>query len=136
MAMRSVLVAVLAYTWADSDLWGHVKFGGDIMTAGSIPRVDPYSFTSGKLWVNHEWLTEVTMDIAYAMGGMAGLVALKVALVAGAMAFVFTSLRRQTIPPVARDVLLGVVVVGASNRLSAVRPQLYSLLLLRHSSYC
>ena len=45
-------------TKADADLWGHVRFGRDILRGG-IHDGDPYSFTSDIPWVNHEWLAEV-----------------------------------------------------------------------------
>ena len=42
-----VALGVLAGpTYADADLWGHVRFGLDILSAGHLPSVDPYSFTS------------------------------------------------------------------------------------------
>ena len=125
----TVLAAVLTYTWADPDLWGHVLFGGDIVRDGEIARSDPYSFTSDVEWVNHEWLAEVAMYGSYALAGGVGLVALKIVLVFGAIGVVFVTLRRYPIPPVARDVLLGLAVAGANARLSAVRPQLFSLIL-------
>lgn len=124
-----VLTALLTYTWADPDLWGHVLFGGDILRERSIPRIDPYAFTSDQTWVNHEWLAEVAMFGAYAVGGGIGLVGLKVLLAFGAMALVVATLRRLQISPVAVDALLGLAVVGSLVRLSTVRPQLFSVVL-------
>ena len=125
----AVLGAVLAYTWADPDLWGHVRFGGDILRDGEIARRDPYSFASDLQWVNHEWLAEVTMYSSYALAGGVGLVGLKVILVFGAIGVIYLTIRQYPIPPIARDALLGLAVAGANARLSAVRPQLFSLIL-------
>ena len=36
-------------TVADNDLWGHIRFGNDILQARSLPELDPYSFTSDRL---------------------------------------------------------------------------------------
>ena len=72
-AILAVLMAAVAYTWADPDLWGHVLFGRDIVTNGLIPQHDPYSFTSDQPWVNHEWLSEVFMFVAYGALGTDGL---------------------------------------------------------------
>jgi len=61
-----VALGVLAGpTYADADLWGHVRFGLDILSAGHVPSVDPYSFTSDVMWVNHEWLAEVLFAFAW-----------------------------------------------------------------------
>jgi len=49
-----VLLFAMTRTAADPDLWGHVRFGQDIVAARSISTVDPYSFTSDRPWVNHE----------------------------------------------------------------------------------
>jgi hypothetical protein len=48
-----------ARTSTDPDLWGNVRFGLDILRSGSVPHLDPYSFTTDRTWVNHEWLAEV-----------------------------------------------------------------------------
>jgi hypothetical protein len=59
LALLISVLAVLSTTSADPDLWGHVRFGDDIIAAGEIPEYDSYSFTSDRPWVNHEWLAEV-----------------------------------------------------------------------------
>jgi hypothetical protein len=61
----------------DPDLWGHVRFGLDILRDASIPPSDPYSFTSDRVWVNHEWLAEVITADAFRLAGNPGLIALK-----------------------------------------------------------
>src|SRR5690242_18278834 len=71
-SVLSLLLAWLARSWADPDLWGHVRFGADILQHWLRPR-DPYSFTSDIPWVNHEWLAEVVLYLAYALGGGGGL---------------------------------------------------------------
>ena len=40
-------VLIFASTNADPDLWGHVRFGVDILENAEITRVDPYSYLSG-----------------------------------------------------------------------------------------
>ena len=50
----------------DPDLWGHVRFGQDLLETGSIVRADPYSYlTAGQPWINHEWLAELAQAAAY-----------------------------------------------------------------------
>ena len=70
----AALLVIIIQTSADADLWGHVRFGQDIIDAGGVPAVDGYSFTTDQAWINHEWLAEVGMSLAYAAGGPLGLV--------------------------------------------------------------
>jgi len=72
-------------TDADPDLWGHVRFGLDALHIGLLSSIDPYSYTSDLPWMNHEWLSELSMAAAYALAGAVGLVVLKVVLAAIAL---------------------------------------------------
>ena len=63
-----LLLLFISRTWADPDLWGHVKFGGDIATEG-LHSNDPYSFGRVHPWINHEWLAELVMFQAWAVAG-------------------------------------------------------------------
>src|SRR5436190_44876 len=63
-------------TNADPDLWGHVRFGLDMLSTRALTRSDPYSYTSDIPWLNHEWLSELIMGLAYRTFGSGGLVAL------------------------------------------------------------
>ena len=50
-----VLLFSLARSVVDPDLWGHVRFGADLIRTGRIVRPDPYSYLSGGTsWFNHE----------------------------------------------------------------------------------
>ena len=125
-----VLVAVaLATTTADPDLWGHVRFGHDIVASRSIPAVDAYSFTSDRPWINHEWLAEVIAYGAYSLAGPVGLVVLRLTLVLGTLAAVARSLAIAGLRATHRHVLLLVATSGMFLRMQAVRPQLFSFLL-------
>ena len=73
-------IAVLV-TRADPDLWGHVRFGLDLLRSHALSASDPYSFTSDRPWVNHEWLSELLFGVAYSLGGGTGLVLIKALLV-------------------------------------------------------
>lgn len=73
-AVLLLIVAVSFYisstTIADPDLWGHVRFGQDMLAARGIPAADPYSYlTAGQPWINHEWLTEVVLAGAFVRPG-------------------------------------------------------------------
>src|SRR5262245_36222404 len=67
-----------SYTIADPDLWGHIRFGLDILQTGCVIQQDNYSYRTGSQpWINHEWLSEVIFASAYSSGGPAGLIAFK-----------------------------------------------------------
>ncbi len=82
------LVALLLLTGAffyfsnnisDPDLWGHLKFGGDIYRERAIQRYDIYSYTAlGAPWINHEWLSELIFFVLYSLATSTGLIFLKV----------------------------------------------------------
>ena len=80
VAAVSILLAAVTHTTADPDLWGHVRFGRDIVAAQAVPTTDSYAFTSEGSWVNHEYLAEVIMFSSYAAAGSAGLIGLKLIL--------------------------------------------------------
>ena len=128
LALFAGLLAGLARTWADPDLWGHVRFGADILRDGWTRR-DPYSFTSDIPWINHEWLAEVLMYAGWAVGGDAGLVALKMAIVVTTVTLIYVAIRPDPISATARDLMLGATLLGLWARVFVVRPQLFSIVL-------
>ena len=73
-------------TTTDPDLWGHLRFGLDIIRDRALTPIDPYSFTQDLPWVNHEWLSEVVMGLAYLAGGETGLMGLKALLAVATLA--------------------------------------------------
>ena len=129
VGVAAFLVLILSRTWADPDLWGHVLFGRDILQAGNLPSSDPYSFTADKAWVNHEWLAEVLMYLAYASAGSLGLIVLKTALMLGAAACVLAALRSAALSPPMHDLLVFLFVAGTFGRAHAFRPQVFSIAL-------
>jgi hypothetical protein len=121
------LVAILlTATRTDPDLWGHLRFGLDWLRTGTLPSVDPYSFTQDRPWINHEWLSEVLTAIAYSAGGIAGLVLLKTAVIGASLAIVWRRLRGAT--PVVKALVATAAVVGVLPVSGTVRPQIWSAL--------
>src|SRR5437867_5197257 len=92
-AAALLLLATCTITQADPDLWGHLRFGLDLLQTHHLTSTDPYSFTQDVPWLNHEWLSEVQMALVYKTGGVAGLALLKGALVATAVVLVWSALR-------------------------------------------
>src|SRR4029079_2623624 len=87
--------------------------------------VDPYSFTSDRPWVNHEWLSEVVMALAFGRADAVGLNLLRLLVVGAALAFVWR--RAQVVAPAYRSILVALAAVGITLRALPVRPQLFSL---------
>jgi hypothetical protein len=129
-ALFTALILVLAWqARADPDLWGHIRFGQDILSSGAIPRHPSYSFTADRPWINHEWLAEVIMALAY-RAGTPGLVALLAALTAATLLAVGTTVRMAGVHGPVGVALVAAAALGTSLQVMTVRPQLFSVLLL------
>jgi hypothetical protein len=95
VALAGIAIGLLT-TIADTDLWGHVRFGLDILRDGFASGPDPYTFLQGRPFTYHEWLGGVIMAVAYRMAGPAGLGLLKTAIGAVLLGLVWSSLRHKT----------------------------------------
>jgi hypothetical protein len=77
--MLAFLLVVLAIftvrsRFDDPDMWWHLKMGQIILTTHTIPTVDIFSYTTNHhASVPQEWLGEVTIYLAYKLGGYSGL---------------------------------------------------------------
>jgi hypothetical protein len=112
---------------SDPDLWGHLTFGRDILRDRAITAVDPYSFTQDQPWVNHEWLSELLFAASYEVGGVAGLILLKTAILLVTLLLVWRVLSGVQ-PEAWRWTLLALVVFVMGPAALSFRPQLWSLL--------
>ena len=92
-------------------------------------RTDPYSYLSGgQPWINHEWLSEVLMALAWDRFGAPGLVALKLGVLWGMVAVILSHLRRRHLPMAGAAI---VIVMGWWLVLpwtTAFRPQVFTYL--------
>jgi len=119
----------LASAGADADLWGHVRFGQDMLASHRLVIPDTHSFTSDKPWINHEWMAEVAMASMYAALGPLGLNLLRLACLALIAALIWRRLSAFNPPTRILDALIVVAMLGVQSRAEQVRPQLFSLLL-------
>jgi hypothetical protein len=126
LCVLGAFAAAVVRTPADPDLWGHVRFGQDMLRSLTITRTDTYAFTSQGYWINHEWLSEILMALSFNLAGTPGLIVLRLSLITAILLLVWRRLRATGAP-----VLLGVGVTALSilPRSIAVRPQLFSMLL-------
>ena len=113
---------------ADSDTWWHLQSGRWIVEQRAIPRVDPFSHTRlGEPWIDHGWLAQIVLYLAFDWLGYAGLALLIAALVT--LAFVFVWLRCQETDPPPDPWLRAFVLIFAaatSGVIWAARPQMFS----------
>ena len=129
VTLVAFVAIVVTMTKADADLWGHLRFGLDMLADGSLHATDPYSFTSDRTWINHEWLAELLMALAYRAAGPAGLAMLKLSVIAGIALILLTIAREEHASPFARDVYVALAVFATYSRTQVVRPQLFSVLI-------
>jgi tetratricopeptide (TPR) repeat protein len=81
-----------------SDIWWHVRSGQWILEHRSAPGLDPFTFTSADLlWVDMAWLFQVMMAVAFAAGGVRGIVLVTATLCAAGM-FIISALRDRRWP--------------------------------------
>jgi hypothetical protein len=119
-----VLLAFGTKAVLDTDIWGHMRFGLDLLSTHALPAVDHYSFTSTQPWVNHEWASDLLFAIAYTTGGLPGLVALRILSLSVALIVLNRGLRNVSWP--LRDVLIAAAVLMSTPMLGTVRPQIFS----------
>lgn len=122
-----LLSALALPTLADPDLWGHLRFGLDIIAQRNIPGADIYSFTSDRPFIDHEWLSDVVMAATYSLGGSYGLVTLKLCLLSVFTATTWLALRIQETRPLWRTLGVAATLIAGYPLFHTVRPQLWSI---------
>lgn len=112
----------------DPDLWWHLSNGRLMLTTGSIPHVDLYSFSAaGHSWVMHEWLADLGMYMLFQLWGLPWLVATFAGIVTVAAICLYLLLRRTGLVPAAAVALTLVGALAGSTAWGA-RPQLLNVL--------
>ncbi|MDE2489388.1 MAG: hypothetical protein KGM24_00980, partial [Elusimicrobia bacterium] len=75
----------MALPFFNPDVFWHLSAGRWIWAHGAVPRADPFSFTRyGARWIDFEWGTQLVWYAAERLGGLWGLWALKIPLLAAA----------------------------------------------------
>jgi hypothetical protein len=122
-------VYLFAPTEADPDLWGHLRFGLDTLDTGRIVRADIYSYLTGdQLWINHEWLSEAIMAMAFRVAGVAGLVAIKVGLGVSVAALLVWHLRTRGLSLLAAFLITAYAIAVMLAGFRSLRPQAFTYL--------
>jgi hypothetical protein len=115
---------------ADPDLWGHVRFGQDVLAQRHLIFYDRYSYSApGHLWLNHEWLSEVLMAAIYNAFGTVGLKLMKFACSAATILFLALALEETESPARVQFAIL----IAASAPLAThlqFRPRIFTFALM------
>ena len=124
-----VVVAVwISHTGADADLWGHLRFGADLLASHSLSVADRYSFTADTAWINHEWLSEAVLAATYDNFGAFGLNLLKLAIIGGIACLTWRTGKACGGSTFALSWLTALVVAASYTRTQVLRPQAFSVL--------
>lgn len=130
LLVLSAVSFILFRTQADPDLWGHIKFGLDILRTGTIIGVDPYSYlTSGQQWINHEWLSEILFASAWKIGGTVGLNTLKILVGLSVVLILYRYLSSNLLVPNRAAILTIFDFLLLYVSLAPIRPQIFTVLL-------
>lgn len=121
-----ILLLLLVGTSADPDLWGHIRFGLDVISARDLPTVDPYSFTQDRPIIYHEWLGAVLLGLAYSAGGIPAVLLLKSSVLVIAYWIIWRAWRE--VQPIVAGAFLVLGALGALWIIRTTRPQIWTLL--------
>jgi hypothetical protein len=110
-----------------SDLWWHIAAGRWILGRRALPGTDPWGFTPGRPWLNHEWLSDVLYAGWIRLFGMPSLALWKWGLIIATFGLLFHLLWRRS--GSASAAWLAMLLAGLiSQPFLDVRPHLYTLL--------
>lgn len=124
----AIVCFMSARTHADPDLWGHVRFGQDLLATG-FSTTDSYSYLTGdQPWINHELLAEILFAAAFNVLGVPGLVMLKVGLILITVGLLYRRLLNQGLHPLRAGIVIVVVLMLMSVGLWTIRPHLFTYL--------
>ena len=130
MLVLCAIVIADARQHSDPDLWGHILFGRQLLALGSLPSVNPYSYSAPNFpWLHHEWLSEVVMAAIFDRFGPVGLKMLKFVCSGGTILFVALAESESGAPTVVQASIL----FAAALILMPVmqfRPQLFDFVAL------
>ncbi len=84
----------------DPDVGWHLRTGQVILSTGTVPRFDPFSFTmAGHAWVDNEWLWELGLAAVNAAGGFLMVIGINAAITATAVGLIYLTLRHRGVSP-------------------------------------
>jgi hypothetical protein len=111
------------------DFGWHLKAGEYIWTTHSIPTHDIFTYISeGNRWVDSHWLFQLVLYGVHAVGGIPGVIFLRVTLVVATFVLLLSNVYRKEYLPVSILVCLPALFIAHQRFL--IRPELVSLFFL------
>ena len=121
-------------TVVEHDSPWYLRAGREILATRKLPLLDPFSYTSHKPWLNHEWLTEVVLALVDRAGGLVGVGLLQGLMIALAIAVLISARPRKDAAAEAGDRRAGDRLAG--DRLAGLSPIAFAVaaMLLRETA--
>ncbi len=128
-AFALLVVALSLNPISNNDIFLHLRTGQLVLDHGAPPHLDDYSaLARGRPFIAHEWLAGVVFRLTERLGGLAGLVLLKVLIALAMAGALYAAARTLGAPAWLALSLLALVMVLAAARIME-RPHLFSYLL-------
>jgi hypothetical protein len=123
-------ILTLRSHFSDPDMWWHLKIGEIIWTTHHIPTIELFSYTArNHAWIPHEWLSQLTIYLAYRASGFSGLMAWL--CVVSAILFIAGYVLCSIVSGNTKVALVGALVIWVFATIGlAIRPQMIGYLLL------
>lgn len=103
----------------DPDSHWHIAVGNWILAHGTVPSVDPFSFTfAGQPWIAKEWLSQLLLALSFKLGGWGGVTVLAAAALAVSFALMLRLLLRDLRPVPATLFVLAAIVMTVPHFLA------------------
>jgi hypothetical protein len=129
LALPSWVLIVISHTIADPDLWGHLRFGTDLLQTHQLRLREVYSFTSDVAWINHEWLSEAAFAAVFMTAGAVGLNLVKLSVIGALGAIAWRTARLAGASRSLALVVTSLLLFTTYTRTQVLRPQLFSVAL-------
>ena len=114
----------------DPGTFWHTSLGLEMLETGEIPRTDHFTFTrGGTQWLTLQWLAELFLGAAYALGGWDSVVLLTVTVIAATYTFAGSRLLRSGLHWMPATLVLVFLLLASSHHFHA-RPHLATIGLL------
>jgi hypothetical protein len=128
----ALIFIIAARTPVDSDMWWHLRAGEATLQQGKPLLSDIFSYTRyGQPWINHSWLAEVIMYLAFQAGSFFAL-GFGVALLATVSMYVVYLQMEGSSLLKAFVLVLGAII---ASLVWSPRPQIFSLVFLALVAY-
>ena len=122
--------SVFTQNQVDPDLWGHVRYGADMLQQQQVFDTDPYSYLSrGFPWFNHELLCELTLGFLEPRFGATSLIVWKWLMGIVTLSCIVWAHRNNRLKSVS-IVLIAVLVLLNIRMGWVVRPQVFTYMFL------